>query len=972
MTVSGVILCLSLLCASPIHAQVVAQYDFEDGTAQGWTSFNGASAPVNSIAAAFTGTHSLLTTTGSSGAGGPSISVSGFLLPGAKYTITANLMLTSGEVASNANFTMRRADPSCSGGTCFDTIGSFQVPVSSSGWAQIGGSYTVSTTETGLTLYAQLVGATSAQSFYLDNVVITETAPPPSGTPIATYTFRDGGLDGWSPFGSPTLTNAAPPLIDPNGDTRALLVTNRTAGFMGPSLNLLTVNNLVAGATYQVTAYVLLAAADSNNPTATISTKLTNCSNTSGSFANVATSAALSSTAWTKVQGNLSYSNIPGPPTGLILYIQSSSATDSFYIDDITITQVAPPPPDPSQQDNTGISTTFEDGGVDGWSSRSGSSTLTNTTAAAHTGTNSLLVTGRTANFDGPQIRVANKMYSGSQYNVSVWVKLLPVDGSSHIINMSLQVTLGGTTSFPGVTGFPGVTVPADGNWHQISVKGYNMSSSYDPGAAFLYLQTFPSSGTDLVSFYVDDFSLTYVSPPTIQTNLPSIFQSLSYYFPVGAEVDSADLSGTHAQLLTKHFNSIVSGNDMKWSSVEATKGTFTYTNADNQVGLAQCNNMLVRGHNLVWATGAQTPSYAAGDGTNSAANQAAVIANIQEHIQNEVQHFGSKVYVWDVVNEPLDPSQPDCLAHGPFYQVLGKSYIDVALEAARQYAPPGTLLFINDYSTTDPGRLACLISVVGDLKNRGIPLDGVGHEMHNAINYPSIAATVNTINTLANQFPGIVQQITEMDVSVYNAGNNTANYGSGGGTVPAAVLAEQGWLYAQYFDALRQLKGKLSAVTFWGFADDDTWLDSFPISRLDLPLPFDTGLQAKPAYWGIVDPTQLPGYGLSFLVSGKTGPQNARVWTLTASNNGSGTAYATQISGFTLTQVAGAACTPIVTPPSSFPVVLGDIAAGNSARAAFTIDFTGCAALARFTLNMPWSSATYDTGTFAQGNQFQ
>ena len=34
--------------------------------------------------------------------------------------------------------------------------------------------------------------------------------------------------------------------------------------------------------------------------------------------------------------------------------------------------------------------------------------------------------------------------------------------------------------------------------------------------------------------------------------------------------------------------------------------------------------------------------------------------------------------------------------------------------------------------------------------------------------------------------------------------------------------------------------------------------MDSFPISRLDLPLPFDTRLQAKPAYWGIVDPTKL------------------------------------------------------------------------------------------------------------------
>ena len=49
-------------------------------------------------------------------------------------------------------------------GTCYDTIGTYQVPVSDSGWVQIGGCYTVSTTETGLTLYAQLVGADHARN----------------------------------------------------------------------------------------------------------------------------------------------------------------------------------------------------------------------------------------------------------------------------------------------------------------------------------------------------------------------------------------------------------------------------------------------------------------------------------------------------------------------------------------------------------------------------------------------------------------------------------------------------------------------------------------------------------------------------------------------------------------------------------------------------------------------------------------
>ena len=61
----------------------------------------------------------------------------------------------------------------------------------------------------------------------------------------------------------------------------------------------------------------------------------------------------------------------------------------------------------------------------------------------------------------------------------------------------------------------------------------------------------------------------------------------------------------------------------------------------------------------------------------------------IQNHIKNLVQHFGTAVYVWDVVNEPLDPTQSDCLEHGPFYQVLGREYIDIALQAARDYAPP-------------------------------------------------------------------------------------------------------------------------------------------------------------------------------------------------------------------------------------------------------------------------------------------
>ncbi len=306
---------------------------------------------------------------------------------------------------------------------------------------------------------------------------------------------------------------------------------------------------------------------------------------------------------------------------------------------------------------------------------------------------------------------------------------------------------------------------------------------------------------------------------------------------------------------------------------------------------------------------------------------------------------------------------------HGPFYQVLGKSYIDVALQAARAYAPAGTKLFINDYSTADPGRLACLVKVVSDLRARGIPIDGIGHEMHNAINYPSTAAMVNAIDTVANTLPGIEQQITELDMSVYNAGDTTSNYGN---NIPPAILSEQGWLYKLYFDTFRQLSGKVSAVTLWGMADDDTWLDSFPVVRTDYPLPFDQGLQAKPAYWGIIDPTKLPGYGLTFALSANKSTADTRILTVTATNGGTaGPAYGTQLTGFTLAQNSGPSCTPKLT-SGSLPVLLGDIAPGASASASFTVSIVGCNPNSQFTLSVPWSASVYETGTFVTNLDFK
>jgi hypothetical protein len=105
--------------------------------------------------------------------------------------------------------------------------------------------------------------------------------------------------------------------------------------------------------------------------------------------------------------------------------------------------------------------------------------------------------------------------------------------------------------------------------------------------------------------------------------------------------------------------------------------------------------------------------------------------------------------------------------------------------------------------------------------------------------------------------------------------------------------------------------------------------------------------------------------------ISAKSGPSNARVWTLSILDNGPSGALNVAIPSFSLVQTAGAACTPIVN--TAFPLQIGTLTAGQTGSANVIIDFTGCAAAARFTATFTYT-ATNGTvaGSVVRANQFQ
>jgi endo-1,4-beta-xylanase len=475
----------------------------------------------------------------------------------------------------------------------------------------------------------------------------------------------------------------------------------------------------------------------------------------------------------------------------------------------------------------------FEDGTAQGWAPRGTVEVVTNSTTVAHGGTHSASITGRTAAWNGPSLNILNIAQLGVQYTFSVWVRMA---SSTTPMGLSVERRLNGTASYDNVIRNVSVN---NGGWTQLTGT-YTLATTVD----FLAVYVESVSGTD--SFYIDDFSMSYVPATPIQTNIPGVKDALASYFPyVGAAVSPATLLNQHGDLLKKHFNSVTPGNAMKWDTTEKTEGTFTYTDADTIVSFAQTNGIKVRGHTLAWYN--QVPSWVFLDAngatmTATAANKTLLLTRLQNHINAEVGHFKGKIYAWDVVNEALNDD--GTFRNSMWYQIAGLDYIKDAFTWAHA-ADPAAKMCINDYNLTVAAKRDAMFNLVTQLKAAGIPVDCIGSQMHSNINWPSASDTASMLDKFSTL--GVDQEITEMDISVYT--DNTSSYTS----ISAALLASQATEYKALFDVFKSHASEISSVTLWGLADDDTWLDSFPINRLDAPLLFDQQLQAKPAYWAVI-----------------------------------------------------------------------------------------------------------------------
>ncbi len=316
----------------------------------------------------------------------------------------------------------------------------------------------------------------------------------------------------------------------------------------------------------------------------------------------------------------------------------------------------------------------------------------------------------------------------------------------------------------------------------------------------------------------------------------------IGYASPIGFNTRSD--SATYKSVAASEFNILTPENDMKIDATEPQQNVFTFTAADQHVAFAQANGMQVHGHTLVWHS--QVPTWLSGG-----AWTATTLTNVMyNHIDNVMGHYAGQILVWDVVNEAFEDT--GAYRASFWYNTIGQTYIEKAFQRARA-ADPTALLAYNDYNIEAlNAKSDAVYNMIADFKNRGIPIDAVGFQMHltaSGLDYNSLASNMQRFANL-----GVDIYITEMDVRIAKKPS-------------AADLTAQAAIYSNVLDKCL-LQPRCKALQVWGIPDKDSWVMSFFPGK-GAPLLFDDNYNAKPAYYSVQ--TRLGGIPATATPGGPT-----------------------------------------------------------------------------------------------------
>lgn len=316
---------------------------------------------------------------------------------------------------------------------------------------------------------------------------------------------------------------------------------------------------------------------------------------------------------------------------------------------------------------------------------------------------------------------------------------------------------------------------------------------------------------------------------------------------PIGVAIGYFPMKYDHVydRIVSTDFDNVTFEYALKNGAVVKPDGTFDYSQADELVKICKAKRLNIYGHTLCWYQ--NDSRYMA----SLKGDSAAIEHFLKKYITTTMQRYENNIHAWDVVNEAIDseghlrisgPQRPDYFYWGKY---LKSGYIARAFSYAHA-ADPKALLFYNDYDLEiHPAKLDAVVKMAKKLKEEGVPLNGIGTQMHISIYTPDKGID-NAFRKLAST--GLLIRISEMDIKV-NPSND-----------PDFVLtkaleedqAEKCRYVLQSFFKYIPAKQRYG-ITFWNVGTKDSWI-TIGGHRKGSPCLFDNLYQPKPMYFAVLD----------------------------------------------------------------------------------------------------------------------
>jgi endo-1,4-beta-xylanase len=300
-----------------------------------------------------------------------------------------------------------------------------------------------------------------------------------------------------------------------------------------------------------------------------------------------------------------------------------------------------------------------------------------------------------------------------------------------------------------------------------------------------------------------------------------------------------------YREILASQFEYFIIDGDPNWKfedfTLRPTKNTYDFRHLDQVLEFADEEDKPVRIQHLIWGDDKWLPDWL----TKGNFTQAQLLQIIHDHIRTVAGRYKGRVREYTVVNEAFSRKLVTFGNHDWWGERLGTTYIDDSFIWAHQ-ADPKAKLILNDFGNETEGDISNIMyDYVKGATRRGVPIDGIGMQMHiDGSNPPDKEKVVANMRRFRNL--GVRTYVTEFDVSMEGVHKSKQDEDQ-----------LQAQIYKNMVGAcLEAGPDTCVSLGFLGLTDRQTWYKAIGQTQAN-PLMFTDNYTPKPAFFAVREALQ-------------------------------------------------------------------------------------------------------------------